>query len=304
MGTAVRADALQTDAQYAAIAGSRYDVVVPENELKWAATEPARGHFDFAPGDRIVSFALARHQHVHGHALAWSAQNPAWLEHGTFTRDEAVTILRSHIAAVVGHYKGQVELWDVVNEAFAQNSNGQLAPNVWTRLIGPDYIDIAFRAAHEADPAALLVYNDFAIETPGARVNQVVALVRKLKRTGVPIDGVGLQMHVNTPGPTSGDLDAVMASFRDAGARVAVTEMDVALGVPPTPAALDAQADVYRRVLAACRHADCVTFTTWGFTDKYSWVPAVIPGSGAALPWDERFRTKPAYEAIAGALRP
>jgi GH35 family endo-1,4-beta-xylanase len=302
MGTAVRWPTLSTDTAYGAIAGRRFDVVTPENEMKWEATEPSRGVFAFGAADAIVSFAQQHGETVHGHALAWYSQNPAWLTGGTFSRQDLIDILNAHIAAIVGHFRGKVSMWDVVNEAIGDDA--QLRPTIWSQGIGPDYVDIAFRAARAADPSALLFINDYNIEGPGPKADALYALVSGLVGRGVPIDGVGFQAHVTAGGISTAGLDSQFARYAALGLQVAVTELDVRLPLPADSTALAAQAATYTAAIDACVSApNCQSFTTWGFTDEYSWIPSFLPGWGAALPWDANLQTKPAYNALAPYLR-
>jgi endo-1,4-beta-xylanase len=311
LGTAVNGTALASDARYRRLLAGTYASVTPENEMKWEFTEPARGQFDFTAADAIVKFARQHGQQVHGHTLVWGNRNPAWLVDGHFSREQLINILKHHIDTVVGHYRGQVASWDVVNEAVA--NDGQLQHNVWLDGIGPGYIDMAFRFAHAADPDTRLFYNDNGGEVPGLKATAIHQLVAGLVDRGVPIDGVGLQMHTTTtPAPhgpvATGALDyrpsvaglaETFRTYRALGLDVAVTEMDVWLRLPPIPSDLLAQAGVYRDVLDACRKApNCTAFTTWGFTDRYSWIPQWKPGTGAALPFDAAFRPKPAASVL------
>jgi endo-1,4-beta-xylanase len=301
-GAAVRWPTLGQQSGYAAIAGRRFDLITPENEMKWDAIEPQRGQFNFVQADAIVNFAVAHGEAVHGHALAWYSQNPAWLTSGTFTRDELIEILTTHIASVVGHYTGRVSMWDVVNEPIGDD--GQTRSTIWSNGIGADYVDIAFRAARAADPAAKLYVNEYGIEGPGAKSDALYALVAGLVARGVPIDGVGFQTHITPGSITVAGLQSQFARYAALGLDVAITELDVRVAVPPTAAALAAQAATYAVARDACTGApNCESFTTWGFTDAYSWIPAFVPGQGAALPWDAALQPKPAYSAIASLLR-
>lgn len=183
-----------------------------------------------------------------------------------------------------------------MNEPFA--SNGRLIATVW-RKIGRRYMDQAFTMARAADPAAKLFLNERGIEVPGVKANAVFNEVSKMKTRGVPINGVGFQMHANTARPTSQQLAGQFARYAAIGVEVAITEMDVQLPEPPTPAAIQAQADVYRGALATCRAAtNCKTFVVWGFTDKYSWIPLFFPGMGSATVMDSVYKGKPAYDAL------
>jgi endo-1,4-beta-xylanase len=304
-GTAVQLAALQADPQYADVLATEYSALTPENGMKWDAVEPEPGVFDFGPGDALVSFALDHGMAVRGHNLVWQEQNPAWLTDGHWTRDELVALLRDHIRTVVGHYRGRVAQWDVVNEPLADD--GSLRRDVWETGIGSDYIAMAFRWAREADPHAELFLNEYGLEFGGPKADAAYRLVAELRADGVPIDGVGLQLH--DPAEAASLLPAlprVIARFNSLGLDVAITEMDVWLpkSSASTTAARRAQAGFYATALQDClRAARCSTFSTWGFTDRYSWVPAFFPGYTDALPFAADYRPKPAALALQADLR-
>jgi endo-1,4-beta-xylanase len=279
-----------------------YDSVTPENAMKFAFIHPERHRYDFDDADRIVRFAREHHMKVRGHTLVWYREAPDWVTKGKWTRPQLERVLRDHIRTVVGRYRGKVAEWDVVNEALGED--GKLRDSVWTRVIGPDYIPLAFRWAHEADPDARLFYNDFDLEYPGPKARAAVDLVRRLKADGVPIDGVGIQAHeLTVHTPTTEELDAALRSYTDLGLDVAITELDVGVHLPASRRELAEQADVYRYVLDACLDVPrCTSFTTWGFTDRHSWVPGEIDGFGDALPFDQDDRAKPAARALKARL--
>lgn len=302
VGTALGADDLQ-DPAGVAVADREYSSVTPENEMKWALVHPERDRYDFAAADRIVDHARANGMLVRGHTLVWHRQNPAWLENGTFTRDELIAILRDHIRTVVGHFAGRVRQWDVVNEAFRDDGTG-LRDNLWLRGIGPEYIPLAFQFAHEADPHARLYLNDYLNETISPKSNYFFGYAYIMRAFGMPIGGLGVQMHRFLALPESAaDVEANLRRMGAAGFQVWITEMDVAVLLPADAAELAEQATVYGDVATAClRIRRCRGITTWGFTDRSSWIPAEFPGFGAALPFDEELRPKPAYAALAAAL--
>jgi len=290
---------------YAALFAREFDIGVSENAMKWGPIHPAPTTFNYEHGDAQVAFAGSHGSAFRGHNLAWHNQNPDWLLAGPFTRDERIQQLQDHIREVVGHYKGRVAQWDVVNEAF--DGLADPAHDPWSAEIGfPDYLDIAFRAAHEADPAARLFYNDYWLESPNSKFDKVIELVSGLRARGVPIHGVGFQTHQWSHPCTDVCANEVLGNMlrlQAMGLEVAITEMDVAIELPVTPEKLDEQASVYRSVLQACLLApNCHTFVMWGFTDKYSWIPATYHRYGAALPFDEQYRPKPAYAAILATL--
>lgn len=289
-GVAVRADRLGDDG-YRETARRVFGRVTPENELKWEVVHPERGRYDFGPVAKVAEVGPMR-----GHTLVWHLQNPAWLEQGSFSRDELIAIMRDHIFTVMRRLRN-VREWDVVNEAVSDE--GPLRDSVWLRGIGPDYIDLAFRFAREADPDARLYYNDYGAEGAGTKSRAVLALLRRLRARGVPVDGVGLQGHVDTkPIPA---FDATLDAYVALGLDVVFTEVDVR--VDPDAPDLDAQAAQYARMGRACvARPRCRGFVVWGVSDAESWVPEAYPGQGDALLFDDDLRPKPAYDALRRAL--
>ena len=297
LGSAARSDTVRADSDYADNLAKEFNGLVPENELKWGVIHPQPGTYNFAPADALVDFAEAHKMSVRGVPLLWDAQNPAWLTTGTFSRTALFGILADHINTVVGRYRGRIAQWDVVNEPFSET--GSLKPTLWRRGLGFSYMDQAFALARGADPAAKLFLNEFNIESPGLKADAVFAAVQGMRQRGVPIDGVGFEMHANTSAPTAQQLAVQMARYAAIGVDVGITELDVKLPATPTPDELKDQARVYREALATCRAAtNCKTFVVWGFTDKYSWIPDLVPGFGAATIMDATFGHKPAYDAL------
>lgn len=305
IGTAVDDVALTSEADYRTVLADQFSLVQPENAMKWDVTEAQPGHFDFSGGDRIVAFARQHRQTVMGGPLVWYFQNPPWVDGGNFTRDQAVAALRDHIHGLVGHFRGAVRSWIVVNEAL-DDGGGSYRDNVWLRSIGPDYIAIAFRFAHEADPAAKLYLNDFDVQMPGPKTDRMIRMALELKAQGVGISGLGSQFHVFR-GISSIDFSMVSIQMRqvaEAGLDYAVTEWDMGLPLPATPSDLARQGRLAEDLLRACATAPgCQTFIVWGFTDRHSWIPSQTPGYGAATPYDEQLRPKPAWAGMVAALR-
>ncbi len=295
LGSAARASLL-SEGNYANTLSREFNGLVPENELKWATVHPGPTTYNFGPADSLVNFARLHSMAIRGVPLLWDWQNPAWLTDTKYNRAQVRAILADHIATVVGHYKGRISQWDVVNEPFAEN--GKLLNTIWKKM-GRRYMDEAFAMARAADPAAKLFLNERGIEVPGVKANAVFKEVSKMKARGVPINGVGFQMHANEARPTAEELAGQFARYSAIGVEVAITEMDVQLPQPPTAAAIQTQANVYRGALATCRAApNCKTFVVWGFTDKYSWIPLFFPGFGSATMMDSAYKNKPAYDAL------
>ena len=310
-------DPLVLDPTYGLVLGSEYNMLEPENAMKWDVVHPQEGTYDFQPGDELVAFAQKHQLQVRGHNLCWNLDNPSWLTNLSSAPPATLfALLHDHISAEVSHYKGQVFAWDVVNEAVDDNASGtgtQMKDSIWYNqpgigLSGTGYVEQAFRWAHEADPAALLFYNEYNIYEPGPKFQAVYNMVSDFVRRGVPIHGIGFQMHLGLDGyPTTEGITETMQAFTSLGLQVHITEMDVKLPVDASGAAtsadLEAQADIYKRVLQACLgNPGCTGFQTWGFTDKHSWIPASEPGFGAALPFDMEYQPKPAYTSLLQAL--
>ncbi|SFP19521.1 endo-1,4-beta-xylanase [Actinomadura madurae] len=286
---------------YVSTLDREFNQLTPENEMKWETTEPTRGSFNYAPADQLVRHAQSRGMKIRGHTLVWHSQLPTWVS-DISSRRELLGVMRNHIWNVAGHYSGKLHYWDVVNEAF-EDGTGARRDTVFQRVIGDGYIEKAFRAARAADRKAKLCYNDYNIDGRNAKSDAVYAMVRDFKRRGVPIDCVGLQAHL-TLGNVPSDIRENMRRFAKLGVDVHVTELDIRMETPPDSAKLATQADDYRKVVSACVAVPrCKVLTVWGVTDKYSWIPDVFPGEGAALLFDENYAKKPAYRAVVAALR-
>lgn len=312
VGTAVN-PRLFSNPDYAGTLAREFNMVEPENVMKWAATEPAEGRFNFGPGDEVVAFAEAHDMKVRGHNLLWGVYNPAWLKQGHFTPKQLRRIMKHHIQTEVSHYRGKVFAWDVVNEAI--DAKGGMKHSIWYDQPGiglsgkgTAYIAQAFRWAHVADPKALLFYNDYDAEGINAKSDAIYAMVKDFKRRGVPIDGVGLQMHLFKLHQLPSGVAANIERLAKLGLRVHITEMDVALPInaegEADAASLEEQAKIYHQMAAICaRHPACTAFQTWGFTDKYSWIPGYTKGKeGAGLIFNATYQKKPAYTAIRDAF--
>jgi endo-1,4-beta-xylanase len=296
LGTAVQNAYAQEDAAYRRLLISRFTSVTPENALKWSYVEPERGKFDFREADAIVDFAERTHKRVRGHTLVWDQQLPDWVAKHDWSRQELIAVLKEHIQTVMRHFRGKIAEWDVVNEPL--EDNGRLTPSVFLKVLGPSYIPLAFRLAHEADPHARLFLNEIAAEPGVPKAKALYDLVKGLKQEGVPIDGVGLQNHRTVDSfPTEHALQNTFAAYRRLGLDVAITEMDVDTQGDDAGAR---QAQAYAAAAKACAAAaNCTGLTVWGITDDHSWL-----GEDAhALLYADGGRPKPAANAVLGVLR-
>ncbi|MFD3664037.1 endo-1,4-beta-xylanase [Streptomyces sp. NPDC058659] len=284
-GTAIASGRLN-DSAYTTIAGREFNSVTAENEMKIDATEPQQGQFNFTAGDRVYNWAVQNGKQVRGHTLAWHSQQPGWMQNlsGSALR-QAMT---NHINGVMGHYKGKIVQWDVVNEAFADGTSGARRDSNLQRS-GNDWIEVAFRAARAADPAAKLCYNDYNVENwTWAKTQAMYAMVKDFKQRGVPIDCVGFQSHFNSDSPYNSNFRTTLQSFAALGVDVAVTELDIQ-GASGTT-----YANVTNDCLAVPR---CLGITVWGVRDTDSWRPEHSP-----LLFNGDGSKKPAYTSVLNAL--
>jgi endo-1,4-beta-xylanase len=304
IGTALSSGHLN-DTMYANVAGTEFAYVTPENEMKWDSTEPTQNQFRFTGGDQIVQFAEAHGMKVKGHTLVWHSQLPSWMQSMTGA-DTVRAAMTNHITKVMQHFKGHVIAWDVVNEAM---DGTMQRSDVFQQQIGSGYIADAFRAAHDADGDALLFYNDYGAEGLGGKSDAVFNMVKGLVNAGVPINGVGFQMHIGVQGwPPTADVAANMKRYVDLGLKVNISEMDVSLcnGTGTDP--LMTQQTRYHDIIKACLDSTiCHAITLWGVTDKYSWLNSQMACSmqnvtPRGLAFDDTYQKKPAYTGILNAL--
>ncbi|MEO5714705.1 MAG: endo-1,4-beta-xylanase [Luteolibacter sp.] len=300
-------------AAYANTVRYEFNAASPENDLKWGTLRPTQSSFAWANADAIANFNRAAGQQMRGHTFQWykSSSLPTWLTGGGFTAPQLQAVLYDHIDQVGAHYRGDCLVWDVVNEAF--NDNGTLrtgnfwydAPGIGYAGQGTRYIEETFIRASAADPDALLFYNDYGAEEDNAKSDAIYAMAQDFLNRGVPLDGIGFQMHI--AGISYSSLRTNFKRFNDLGLDLHITEMDVRVPVDAngeaTPASLDSQAEIYWNVLGvALGQPHFKGFQTWGLYDGDSWIPGFFPGYGAALLFDELYQRKPAYWAVWNAM--
>jgi endo-1,4-beta-xylanase len=336
-----------------ALTREQFNQVTPENDLKWALIHPREGAggYDFGPADAFVNFGLSNRMYIVGHTLVWHAQTPNWVFAGTnpppgatnisigattntnvtgtnapgrgrfgrgydgprASREELLARMRDHIHTVVGRYKGKVKVWDVVNEAVAEGGTNILRNSLWLQIIGPDFIAKAFEYAHEADPDAILRYNDFSLENPGKR-HKFIALIKSLQAQHVPVMAIGSQTHVSVSSPSFEVEDAALTELEQLGLPIHITELDVngarggqrdtgadvANNAATTQGGLveDANqrlASQYASLFRAfLKHRNSVKVVTlWGVNDGISW-----RAGGRPLLFDANDQPKPAFDAV------
>jgi len=316
-GCAVNMNALAADPMYAALIREQCRIVVAENAMKWAALRPSADGFNFDQADALVAFAETNRMKIRGHNLVWHQSNPKWLE-ATATAANARELLVTHIETVAGRYAGRMHSWDVVNEAIhvEEGRPDGLRNSLWLRLIGEDYVELVFRTAREADPQALLTYNEYGIEEETRAGEQkraaVIEMLRRMVARRVPVDAVGVQSHIaagRTGAQYGAGLMRFIAAARELGLQVFITEMDVndrAL-VADEPGRDAAVAAAYRQYMELALADPAVRLVlTWGITDRYSWLDheegRVDGKPERPLPFDAEGKAKAAFFAMRDAF--
>jgi endo-1,4-beta-xylanase len=201
---------------------------------------------------------------IRGHTLVWHSQLPSWVSAIT-DKSTLTSVIQTHINTVVGRYKGKIYAWDVVNEVF--DDSGNFRNSVFYNLLGESFIDLAFTTAHAADPDAKLYINDYNLDGPGTKIDNLIALVKRLQSRGVPIHGIGTQSHLILG--QVGGVQTQLQRLADTGLEVAITELDIRIPKDVTTAKLTQQQADYKTVFSACLNVSkCVGITVWGVSDK------------------------------------
>ena len=323
-----------------AVVLEHFNQLAPENDLKWQLIHPNEGPngYNFAPADAFVEFGVKHNMYIIGHTLVWHGQTPMWVFAGTnpppvvtnapdgqrrfgrrgfngprASREELLARMREHIHTVVGRYKGKIKCWDVVNEAISDGGTNVLRNSLWLEIIGPDFIAKAFEYAHEADPNAILRYNDYGLENPAKR-QKLITLIKSLKEQGVPVHAIGSQTHVSVTGPSFEGMDRTLTEIASLGLPIHITELDVnsARGGQESSSAdisenasttqgglvddanqrlADQYANLFRAFVKHREHVKMVTF--WGVNDGVSW-----RANGKPLLFDAKNQPKPAFDAV------
>ena len=317
-----------TDPKAKPFIAANFNSVTAENAMKWEKIHPMPDKYDFAVADSIVKFALANKMFVVGHVLVWHSQTPDWVFQDSLgnplTRDALISRMKEHISTVVGHFKGRVKGWDVVNEAV--DEDGSLRKSKWLEIIGEDYIQLAFEFANAADPGAELYYNDYNNELPAKREG-ILPIIKDLKQKGVKIDGMGIQGHWHLDSPDLNVIDESISKYASLGLKVMITEMEVNV-LPTPPEVYGADVSQQARYLETLnpypaglpdsvsnqlaqryadlfgvlvKHKDAVTRVTfWGVHDGYSWKNdwPIKGRTNYPLLFDRNYKPKPAFYSV------
>jgi endo-1,4-beta-xylanase len=307
----------------AAIAERHFSTATAENAMKWQSIHPQLNRYNWNSTDNFVSFCEKNQMVIIGHTLVWHGQTPRWVfrddSGNALTREALLARMKDHIMTVVGRYKGRVKGWDVVNEAL--NGDGTLRSSQWLRIIGEgsedkqyDFIENAFRWAHEADPNAELYYNDYGLESSKAKCDGAVAIVKHLQSKGVRIDGVGIQLHGSLSHPSVEGLEYAITSLAATGVKVMITELDLRTRTrgyrgadigrinrrstsDSTAESAETQkklAEKYAEIFSVLlKHKKDITRVTfWGVYDGASWI------GGSPLLFDRSYQPKEAFFAV------
>lgn len=303
------------DAAYSSILTSQFNLAVIDNTPNWYFTDgglrPSPTTYNFKTMDQVVAYSQQHHMAMQAHHLLWGEEKwlPDWLKNGNYTPEQLMTLVQSHIATVVGRYKGKIKEWSVVNEAFTRGQHIYGLHDWWADHTGGDsYIDQAFIWAHQADPGAVLILNDFDDEHFNSISDAMYSYIKGAKARGIPIGGIGMQMHIDgTHPPDPNEVAQNMQRFGALGVGVYVTEFDVNMSNVPAPdsAKDNIEASIYYDMMRACIESKvCHSFSELGITDKETWYNYMGPSTADARPlmFDQNYQPKPAFYAFRNAL--
>lgn len=303
-----------SEPQYSNILSSQFNLAVIDNTPNWYFTDgglrPSSTTYNFATMDKVVHYAQAHNMQMQAHHLVWGEDKwlPGWLKNRR-SPQQLLDDMHDHISTVVGHYKGKIKEWSVVNEAFTRQQHVYGLRDWWADNIGStSYIDQAFIWAHQADPEAKLILNDFDNEHFNPVSDAMYAYIRDARARGVPIDGIGMQMHIDgTHPPDANEVAQNMRRFGELGVQVYVTEFDVNMSAVAAPIAVrqNLEGSIYYDMMRACiESGNCHSFSELGITDKETWYNYMGPSTANALPlmFDKNYQPKPAFYAFRSAL--
>ncbi|MCX6236639.1 MAG: endo-1,4-beta-xylanase [Bacteroidia bacterium] len=307
-GASLNISLLKSRVLYQNVIRKEFNSVTAENAMKIGSIHPSENTYYWDDADYLVTFAKSLNIRVHGHTLIWHNSLPSWVT--GFQGDAAAweDLFKTHIQTVVTHFKGSVTSWDVVNEAF--NDDGTLRSTIWSQHLGNDYVARAFQYAHLADPDALLFYNEYGHEYSSAKRTAVNNMVADFKARGIPVHGLGLQMHTNQ-NQTDANLIEAISTAAQTGLKIHISELDISLNqannqsLVLTDALSALQAAKYKvivKTFAALPAAQRYGITTWNVGDADSWIRSTYNRPDWPLPFDDNYNRKPAYQGILDGL--
>ncbi len=287
--------------EYEILVESQFNSVTPENIFKPSYLHPQENNFFWLQADDLVERARQNSQRVHGHTLIWHKQLAPWMLNYQGTKAQWEAMFKNHIQSICRHFKGKVAAWDVVNEAF--NEDGTLRNSIWRKHLGDGYIEKAFRFAHEADPEALLFYNDFNLAYNERKRRAVFSFLTNLKQRGVPIHGIGMQMHIAINYPTKGQINTALEEAGETSFLVHLSEVDIAVN-PFNRDNLDKedlfkrQANVLANLVIAYKNLPNRSqygISFWGLSDANSWLRDFYQREEYPLLFDDLYQPKACY---------
>ncbi len=299
---------------YSEILASEFEYAIIDGEPNWHFEDftlrPSRDTFDFSHMDQVFDFADQNDMPVRVQHLLWGDEKwlPDWLKQGNFSREELLNIIEEHINTVGNKYKGRVREYTVVNEAFSRELKTGGNKDWWGDRLGTEYIDKAFITARQADPNAILILNDFGNETEGEISNLMYDYIKDAKARGIPIDGLGMQMHISgISAPSKEDVVNNMRRFSELGVKIYVTEFDVNMHdvVGSDDEKLQKQAEIYSDMMSACIEAGaevCPNFGFLGLIDRQSWYQGIGINDAMPLMFHDDYTPKPAFYSVRSAL--
>ncbi len=303
-GAAVNINLLKNNSAYREVVTTEFNSLTAETAMKTATLHPQQNTFNWTDADYLIEFARQNNKRIHGHTLIWHQSLPSWITN--FQGDAAAweDLFKTHIQTIVSHFKGKVVSWDVVNEAF--DDDGTLRNSLWLQKLGPDYIARAFQYAHEADPDALLFYNDYGHEYGPTKRTAILNMVNDLKSRSIPVNGIGLQMHTRYTMADNNLANAINTAAQT-GLKVHISELDIAMNpdnnqnLTFTASLADQQAQKYKFIVKtynAIPKSQQFGITTWNVSDADSWIPGNYNRPDWPLPFDNAYKKKPAYQGI------
>jgi endo-1,4-beta-xylanase len=304
-----------TDRPYREIVESQFEYAIVDGQPNWifedGSLRPGPNDFDFSRLDKMVQFAEERKMPIRIQHFVWGEEKwlPAWLKDGNYNREELFGFLENHIKTVGSRYKGRIREYTVVNEAFSRKLRANNLTEWWGDRLGYEYIDKSFQWAKETDPNAILILNDFGNEIKNANSDEMYNYVKSALERGVPIDAIGMQMHLDANNPPAKEaVKENMRRFGDLGLKVYITEFDVHLHDLPQPRdqELEIQAKVYKDMLEACKEVGpdvCPNFGLLGLTDQQTWYKGLGLKGSMPLSFDDNYNPKPAFFGLREALQ-
>jgi endo-1,4-beta-xylanase len=308
IGTAVNWDLLQSDIQYETIVQKQFNSITAENIFKPAYLHPAENIFDWTNADSLFNYCTKYHKRLYGHTLIWHQQLPQWMLNFQGNTAAWDNMMKLHIQTIMLHFKGKVKAWDVVNEAF--NEDGTLRNTIWLQHIGNSYIEKAYQYAKQADADALLFYNDYNIESNNNKRTAILSLLNNLRNKGIKIDGIGLQMHINTSSAEPSEITNTIKLFSDNSYKVHLSELDISVNPLSSNSidkdqAFNTQAKLLVAIVKAYNqlpNPQQFGITFWGVSDQHSWIRDFYNRVDYPLLYDDTYQPKPMYCSLKNNL--